>query len=283
LEIPHRVFIDTDPVFTQIRHLSDPAARQLARQHTAFFSFGENIVQESSKIPSDGFCWQTTRQPIVLNAWTVIPGNKTGNFTTVMQWDSYSTREFNSVRYGMKSASFQPYLELPLTANNATFELAIGSPSAPRDLLRRKGWKICDPLEVTRTSTTYQHYIQQSKAEFSVAKQGYAISNSGWFSERSACYLASGRPVVVQDTGFSEWLEAGAGILPFKTIEEAVSGIAEIDSRYEFHCRAARTIAQQYFDSRKVLSRLLDSVFSSKDFLQKSGNREQGTGNSGKN
>lgn len=258
LEVPHRVFIDTDPVFTQIRHLSDPTARQLAKQHTAFFSFGENIIRESSKIPRDGFSWQATRQPIVLNAWPVTPGNRVGNFTTVMQWDSYSTREFNGVRYGMKSASFQPYLELPLQVNDVTFELALGSPSAPRDLLERRGWRIGNPLEITRTPWTYQHYIQESKAEFSVAKQGYAASNSGWFSERSACYLASGRPVVVQDTGFSQWLEAGSGVIAFRNIEEAVAGVEEINSRYEYHCLAARAIAEDYFKAQKVLPHLLE-------------------------
>jgi hypothetical protein len=115
-----------------------------------------------------------------------------------------------------------------------------------------------DPLEVTRDLWTYQKYIQQSKAEFSVAKHGYAAARSGWFSERSACYLASGRPVLVQDTGFSDWLQTGAGVIPFNTHEEALAGIEEINSRYEFHCQAARSIAEQYFDARRILPRLLE-------------------------
>lgn len=262
LEIPKRVFIDTDPVFTQIRHLTIPSAYQLAQQHTDFFSFGENISEKNSKIPKDGFSWQPTRQPIVLDAWRVIPPQKAGNFTTVMQWDSYTTREFQGIHYGMKSASFQSYLDLPSKVNDGTFELALGSPSAPRDLLQRKGWKIRDPLQVTRTLWTYQDYIQQSQAEFGVAKQGYVISNSGWFSERSACYLASGRPVVVQDTGFSRWMETGAGVIPFSSLEEAIASIKEINKRYEFHCQRARETAQTYFDANQVLTCLIENCFS---------------------
>jgi hypothetical protein len=266
MEIPVRVAIDTDPTFFQIRNLTDPQRRERAQQHTAFFSFAENINQPYSQIPDDGFPWQPTRQPIVLDAWPVTPAPAEGKFTTVMQWDSYSTREFNGVSYGMKSQSFQPYLELPLKTQ-ATFELALGSSSAPQDLLKRNGWEICDPLAVTRTPWTYQQYIQQSKAEFSVAKQGYVIGNSGWFSERSSCYLASGRPVVVQDTGFSEWIETGAGVTAFSNPEEALAGIQEINRRYEFHCRVARAIAQEYFDSQKVLSKLLDSIFSAQNLV----------------
>jgi hypothetical protein len=178
-----------------------------------------------------------------------------------MQWDSYTTREFQGIHYGMKSASFQSYLDLPSKVNDGTFELALGSPSAPRDLLERKGWKIRDPLQVTRTLWTYQDYIQQSQAEFGVAKQGYVISNSGWFSERSACYLASGKPVIVQDTGFSNILPTGEGIMAFTNLEEAVAAIEEIESNYERNAQAARTIAQEYFEAKKVLSRLLDLIF----------------------
>jgi hypothetical protein len=186
-----------------------------------------------------------------------LPAPTGAKFSTVMQWDSYSTREFNGVNYGMKSESFEPYLEMPLKTQ-ATFELALGSPSAPRDLLRSNGWHLQDLLEVTLDPWNYQRYLQQSKAEFSVAKQGYIVSNSGWFSERSACYLASGRPVLVQDTGFSEWLETGAGVIAFHNPDEALASIEDINSRYEFHSRAARAIAQEYFDAQKVLPHLLE-------------------------
>ena len=222
-EIPDRAFLDTDPVFTQIRHLTDPSARKLALQHTAFLSFGENIGLSNCTIPDDGLPWQATRQPVVLDSWPVTQGPVQGDFTTVMQWDSYSACEYNGSHYGLKSDSFEPYMDLPQRVG-PIFQLAVGSATVPRDLLRSKGWKVLDSRVPTRDPWTYQRYIQRSKAEFSVAKQGYVISRSGWFSERSAAYLASGRPVLVQETGFSNCLETGAGVIPFSISQEAAGG-----------------------------------------------------------
>jgi hypothetical protein len=143
-------------------------------------------------------------------------GTVQGKFTTVMQWESYAAPEYGKIRYGMKSDSFGPYIDLP-QRTGAILELAVGSPTAPRALLVSEGWEVRNPLEVALDPWTYQHYIHQSKAEFNVAKHGYVISRSGWFSERSAAYLASGRPVVTQETGFSDWLEVGSGVMPFTT------------------------------------------------------------------
>lgn len=259
MEIPARVFVDKDPVFTQIRHLTDSVALKKAKQHTAFFTFGENIGCNWSIIPNDGLPWQATRHPIFLDAWSPTQGQEQGKFTTVMLWDSYPAREYNGQFYGMKSDSFTPYLDLP-EKTGCTLELAVGSPTAPRAMLCSKGWAVRDPHEPTLDPWTYQDYIQQSKAEFSVAKHGYVVSRSGWFSERSAAYLASGRPVLIQETGFSDWLHTKAGVIPFNTPEEALAGIEEINSRYKFHAWAAREIAEEYFDARKVLSQLLERI-----------------------
>jgi hypothetical protein len=159
----------------------------------------------------------------------------------------------------MKSESFRPYLDLPARCGRV-FELAVGSASAPRELLLGRGWLLRDPLEVTHDPWTYQEYIRGSRAEFGVAKHGYVASRSGWFSERSASYLASGRPVLVQDTGFTDWLSAPGGVVPFRTPEEATVGVAEIGRRYEFHARAARAVAAEYFDAGKVLPPLLQAA-----------------------
>ncbi|HLJ93171.1 MAG TPA: hypothetical protein VKU02_08270 [Gemmataceae bacterium] len=262
LEIPVRVLVDTDPVFTQLRHLTNPCAHEIARLHTAFFSFGENVQRDGCGIPVDGLPWLPTRQPVVLDAWPVTPPRPHGRFTTIMQWDSYPAREYNGVRYGMKSESFRPYTDLPSRAGRC-LELALGSPTAPLSRLRRRGWHIRDPRRPSRDPWSYQRYIQRSKAEFSVAKHGYVISRSGWFSERSAGYLASGRPIVVEDTGFTDWLPSGAGVLSFHTPDEALAGIEAVNGRYAFHCRAAREIAEAHFDARTVLTRLLESAMSS--------------------
>ena len=148
-----------------------------------------------------------------------------------MQWDSYRARAYGGRRYGMKSDSFTEFEELPSRAGSV-FEIALGSENAPRERLRAKGWRLLDPLEVTRDPWTFQEFIRASKAEWSVAKHGYVASRSGWFSERSAAYLASGRPVLTQATGFSDWLETGAGLLAFDTLEDALAGMAEIDGDY---------------------------------------------------
>lgn len=257
LGVPTRALIDTDPAFTQIRHLTDTVARAAAESHTAFFTFGKNIPAGRSSVPDDGFAWQPTRQPVVLDAWPVTPTLAGGRFTTVMQWDSYPAREYGGRRFGMKSESFGPYLDLPDRCGRV-FELAVGSESVPRALLRERGWLVRDPLEVTRDPWTYQEYIRGSQAEFGVAKHGYVESRYGWFSERSACYLASGRPVLVQDTGFTDWLSAAGGVIAFRTPEEAAAGAAALTTRLEFHAREARAVAAEYFDAEKVLAPLIE-------------------------
>jgi hypothetical protein len=150
--------------------------------------------------------------------------------------------------------------------------LCVASPSiCPRSCKawsRSKGWHIQDPIAVTKDPWIYQKYIEDSRGEFSVAKQGYVISHSGWFSERSAVYLASGRPVIVQDTGFSDWMETGRGVISFETIKEAKEGLDDVDSRHEFHCRTAREVAETYFDSRRVLSSLIDVVLSNVSYTR---------------
>jgi hypothetical protein len=258
-DAPHRALVDTDPVFTQIRHLTDDKSRRLAEAHNSFLSFGENIGLEGCTVPDDGFPWRATRQPVALGAWKATPGPKDGRFTTVMQWDSYPAREHEGRRFGMKSASFGPYEELPRRTGRR-FELALGSRTAPRDKLRELGWELLDPREPTLDPWSYQEYIRGSKAEFTVAKHGYVASWSGWFSERTAAYLASGRPVIVEDSGFTRWLERDAGVLPFTTPEGAIERIEALDRDYEYHCREARRVAEDYFDAAKVLPPMIEAA-----------------------
>lgn len=259
-EIPVRILVDTDPVFTQIRHLTDPWARKLALRHNAFFSFGEHFGREDCFIPDDGFDWQPTRQPVVPGLWSYFPGDPGARWTTVMQWDSYQAREYGGRSFGMKSASFREYADLPARVFPERFELAIGSASAPREMLSQRGWMLTDPLTVTRTPERYRSFIAASKGEWSVAKQGYVAANSGWFSERSAAYLASGRPVVVEDTGFSRLFPTGHGLLGFSTPDDVPGALEAINGNYPAHCLAARELAHAYFDYRKVLGGLLESA-----------------------
>lgn len=263
-EAPWRVLVDTDPAFTQIRHLTDEGARIRAAAHNRYFTFAGSIGSQTCGIPDDGFAWQPTRQPVALEVWPQTVGSRVAPFTTVMQWDSYATRSFDGVSYGMKSKSFEAFTTLP-TRVSAPLQIALGSAHAPAEELADLGWDIVDPLAVTRDPWTYQSYIERSAAEFSVAKEGYVAAATGWFSERSCAYLASGRPVVVQDTGFSSWLESGDGIVPFNDLDEAISGIEHVRSRYRHHCRAALEIVEAEFEARSVLADLLAVTTSSGD------------------
>lgn len=261
MSVPARIYIDTDPVFTQVKILTDPAARDLARRHTAFFTFGERLGLPGTTPLGDGQPWRPTRQPVVLDRWRVVPPPARPRFTTVFQWQSYTTPIHGGVRYGMKAESFMPYLDLPRRARG-TFELALAGSGAPRELLRAHGWRLRDPDRLSRSPWTYQRYIERSSAEWSVAKEGYVTSQCGWFSERTACYLASGRPAIVHDTGYSLVLPTGLGLLPFTSMDEALAAIENVTGNYATHARAARMLAETHFDSATVLTRLLDDAFS---------------------
>jgi hypothetical protein len=260
MQVPHRIFIDTDPAFSQVRNLTNAPKRRLASRHTDFFSFGENIASGLSTVPKDGFLWKPARQPVVMDVWPVQPTPPAARFTSVIAWTSYWTEEYDGVRYGHKSDSFSAFLDLPRTAG-PILEMAFIGPAEVRQRLLASGWAIVEGTKATRDPWSYQSYLAGSKGEFGIAKQGYVTSRCGWFSERSANYLASGRPVVVQDTGFTDWMQTGAGVLPFTNPDEAVAAIEEVSRRYEYHCRAAREVAEEYFDSDKVLNRLIEAVY----------------------
>lgn len=259
MQVPVRVLLDTDPAFTQVRHLTSAGAFERAARHNVFCSFGENLPTGRSTIPDDGLPWQSTRQPIVLDAWSVTPGPADGPFTSVLVWEAYPALEYAGQRYGSKGDSFLPLLDLP-AATGPVFQLAFGSRTQPGRLMQDHGWSVIDPREPTRTLARYERFIQTSKAEFSVAKHGYVVSRSGWFSERSAAYLASGRPVIAQDTGFREWMRVGEGVVPFADRQQALAAIDEINRSYKRHCSAAREVAREYFAAEDVLARLVDRV-----------------------
>jgi len=254
-----RVLVDTDPVFTQIgaQGLGGP----LERYHS-LFTLGANVHKPGCDMPTGGGQWQPTRQPVVLDLWPVEPGDRISPFTTVTSWSPIGDHTHNGRVYGMKNREFGPYFTLPRDTGER-MEMALNAPAEIRRQLAKGGWRLVDPREVTRDLWTYQRYLRASRAEFSVAKHGYVVTRCGWFSERSAAYLASGRPVLIQETGFSDWLNSGAGVIPFSTADDVLNGIQEINGRYEFHCKAARAVAEEYFDSRKVLSSLVERAMNS--------------------
>jgi len=258
-QIPRRVLVDTDPVFTQVDILQSAEQRRFAESHNVFFTFGECFGREGCDMPDDGLPWQPTRQPVVLREWHPAPPLPDGPFTTVMLWDSYDRRQWAGRTWGMKSEEMEHVLEIPRLTGRR-FEIGLGGGTAPTERLEAAGWRLHNPLDFTCDPWTYQDFMRASKAEFSVAKHGYVASRSGWFSERSCGYLALGRPVVVQDTGFSRVLPTGDGLLAFRDLDEAIAAVAEVEARYEHHCRAARDLIESNFDARDVLTRLLDAA-----------------------
>jgi hypothetical protein len=276
--IPRLVYIDSDPVFTQIKlQLKDSqrAFRERFEGHDVFFTFGDGIPELDQERT-----WNVTRQPILLGEWRDAPHGQV--YTTVMSWTSYKPLRFEGQDYGQKDVEFARFIELPSKtptglevamggAHHAdwetgkaelpetTAELLRENPRlTPAELLSRNGWRVVDALQRCGTPDAYHKYITSSKAEWSIAKNGYVRGQSGWFSCRSACYLAAGRPVVVQDTGFT--LPAGEGILKFSTLEQAVDAIREVEAIYPRHARAARSLAEEYFNSDKVLGELIEAA-----------------------
>jgi hypothetical protein len=263
-EVHRLAFIDTDPVFTQVKLArGQEDFRRIVDSHDVHFSYGECL---SDGPLSTGHNWRPTRTPIVLSEWN--PGQQYRKvFTTVMNWTSYNSVSFRGKTYAQKDVEIKRFLDLPHLVRPSVIEIAIGSGKnqrTPYDLLRHKGWHLVNPAEVCPDLNSFRHYTQSSMAEWSVAKNGYVEGQSGWFSERSARYLAAGRPVVVQDTGFSKVLPVGKGILPFTTIEESVSAIHKVELDYARHSKAAREIAVDHFDSTKVLHKLIEDSSSSK-------------------
>ena len=253
--------IDTDPGFTQVRNLIDPTFESRCAAHSAFFSFGENIGTPICTVPSNGSRWQATRQPVSLGAWPHTPGPHGGRYTTVMQWETWQAPwEYNGLKLSGKSESFEQFLELPGQVG-PIFDLAVRARwASPFALLRRAGWGISDVDAISLNPWAYQAFIQGSKAEFGVSKAGYVKTRCGWFSERSVCYLASGRPVLHQDTGFREWLPSGRGAVAFSSAQDVVEAVDLIETNYAAQCRAARDLAEEYFSAHHVLPRLLEQA-----------------------
>jgi hypothetical protein len=255
--IPVRVFLDLDPGFNQAWHLS--GEEMGLDDHTHFVSVGQRLGLPGCVVPTCGRDWIPTLPPVVLAAWPSHPAREDGPFTTVGHWRSYGSLEHAGIHYGQRAHSLRQLMPLP-RKTGARFELALGihpGETGDLELLRRYGWMLVDPSAAAGTPELYAAFIAGSAAELGVAKSGYVASRSGWFSDRSACYLASGRPVVAEDTGFGEALPVGEGLLSFASLGEAVAAVEEVRRRPALHARRAREIAVEQLDSRKVLSSML--------------------------
>lgn len=256
--LPVKVYVDLDPGFTQFWHASGQPLGLEA--HDVHLTVGGNVGTDASPIPTSGIHWRPVRPPVVLDEWVPGTGGDRDRFTTVGSWrGAFGPVTWDGHTFGLKVHEFRKLAELPLQAPG-TFEIALAihaADASDKAMLEGHGWRLVDPRQVAADPDAFRAYVQASGAEFSVAQGIYVETHSGWFSDRTAAYLAAGRPALVQDTGFSRTLPTGEGLVCFSTIEEAVAGAREIVGDYDRHRRAARALAETYFDSAVVLRALL--------------------------
>jgi len=257
-----KAYVDLDPGFTQFWHAAGALDGHLER-HDAHFTVGQSVGRTGCPIPTNGLDWKPVRQPVVLESWPYTPSSAATRFTTVASWrGGYGPVSHEGVQYGLKVHEFRKMLPLPRLVSRR-FEVALDihpADAEDRARLHRHGWDVVDPHPRSESPDAFRKYVQGSDAEFSVAQGIYVETRSGWFSDRSVRYLAAGKPTLLQETGFSDHLPTGDGLIAYRTLDEAVSGAESIASEYEKHARAARSIAEEYFDSDRVLSDFVEVV-----------------------
>lgn len=258
-----RVYIDLDPGFTQFWHEQGNLNARLEGHHH-YFSVGANIGAADCLIPTNGIIWHPVNQPVGLDDWPMASERADSlRFTTVGSWrGSFGPVHVGDRVFGQKVHEFRKFIAIPKLVESR-FEIALDiNPGEVNDLrlLQEHGWQLENPHRVAGDPLSFRRYVQESSAEFSVAQGMYVDSNSGWFSDRTVRYLASGKPALVQDTGFARRLPVGEGLIAFRTLAEAVAGAEWILRDYPRHVRAARQIAAQYFSADRVLRALLTEV-----------------------
>jgi hypothetical protein len=252
-----RAMIDMDPLFTQVERFG----AEVLDDYHVHFTYGANIGRPGCTIPTAGVEWRPTVPPVVPEMWSGATPAADAPFTTIANWGAYGGVTHDGQHYGQKDEEFLRLIDLPRRTRQP-LELALsGADAGTRERLAAHGWRVRDAgEEVSSDVPTYRAYIRGSRGEFSAAKNAYVKTRSGWFSDRSACYLAAGLPAVLQDTGFSDWLPTGRGVFAFSSPHEAVACLEEVASNYPEHCQAAATLAGEHFAYTVVLPRLLSAA-----------------------
>ena len=254
-----RIYVESDPFPAQVQAAqADQTTLATLRAHDTHFSFGENLGEPDCLLPTAGIEWLPTRQPVATDLWRNGPAPPDARYTTITTWHNKGKDlEFDGQTwYWTKDREFKKHLDLP-ARTGASFELAVGGPDEVRELLADHDWTNVDSLDVSRDVGAYRGYIQASRAEFTVARDQYVRPRTGWFSDRSACYLAAGRPVITEDTGFGKFLPTGEGLFAFSTTDEAAAAVEEVERDYRRHSRAALEIAREHFEAERVVGDLL--------------------------
>lgn len=255
-----RIYVETDPVEAQIQAAQGNKKTFAALDaHDTHFSYGGNFGKPDCLVPMGRYKWLPTVQPVLLDFWEN-PARKANGaaFNTIATWHHKGKDiVYNGEKYyWSKDREFKKFLDLPLR-RAVPFELATGVDEATQQLLNQNKWRLTDPLRLSSNLTDYHNFILQSRGEFTVAKDQNIRLRSGWFSDRSACYLAASRPVINQDTAFDSYLPTGKGLFSFKTMDDILAAVDEIEGDYEGNCRAAREIAAEHFAAEKVLASLM--------------------------
>jgi hypothetical protein len=255
-----RVMVDIDPGFTQFWHHQRIADVGI-EAHDLHFTIGELIGTAGCPVPTDGIEWLPVKPPVVISDWPTVEAPELDRFTTIGSWRGpFGPIEDEGRTYGLKVHEFRKLIDLPRRSSER-FELALDihpADEADRSALVEAGWRLKDPRSASGDPDAFRAYVRGSGAEFSVAQGVYVDTRCGWFSDRTTRYLASGRPALVQDTGFSQLLPTGDGLVAFTTLNEAVAGAADIAARYPEHCAAARRIASERFAADRVLARFCE-------------------------
>jgi len=260
LSCRRRIYVESDPFASQVKvALGDRSMISTLEAHDTHFTFGENLGAPDCLVPIERFRWLPTRQPVALDLWNVSPPAYGSPYNTITTWhNTGKDLTYKDERYyWTKDREFERVLDLPRKRPAVSFELAAGVDDDVRGRLRAHGWRQVHSVGISENVETYRDYIQQSRGEFTVARDQYVRPNTGWFSDRSACYLAAGRPVITQETGFSKFIPCGEGLFSFRTMDDVLSAVDAIESDYERHSRAAREIAGEYFAADKVLGSLM--------------------------
>ncbi|MGA3170181.1 MAG: hypothetical protein ABSE62_04140 [Chthoniobacteraceae bacterium] len=259
------LYVESDPGVEQIKvDKGDAATVEYLKAHRALFTFGEDVGSEFFPVPLHGFQWLPTRQPVVTDFWhTDAPPRDGAVFTSVANWNTSGKKdiEWRGEKYlWSKSLEFLKFIEAPRVAGE-DFEMAttINDPSL-REKFAASGWRFTSPDQMSVAYDEYRDYLRGSKGEFTVAKDQYVRLNTGWFSDRTACYLASGRPAITQETGFTRHYGRQKGLFAFQTLDEIAEAVREINADYPAHCRAAFELAKEYFEAEKILRDLLEKA-----------------------
>jgi hypothetical protein len=260
LQVKRRIYVESDPFASQVKVAKgDEGMIRTLAAHDTLFTFGENIGASDCGIPVGRFTWLPTRQPVLLDLWPVAERKPDAAFNTITTWHNKGKNiEWrDNTWYWTKDREFEKFLDLPKRRPHVPFELAAGVSDEVRARLLQNGWRHGDSVAVSTNIDSYRDYIRHSRGEFTVARDQYVRPNTGWFSDRTACYLAAGRPVITQETGFSKIFGASKGLFGFRTMEDILAAVDAIESDCAGHCAAARELAAEVFSAEKVVGSLM--------------------------